>query len=82
MTASEQSTADRRTFDAEQASEEAAARSSQRTHELARDLHREAAEWQKRVGNDSRAELHEVTARVHGQVAARLEEVEDDPASS
>ncbi|MFW6776082.1 hypothetical protein ACOACO_17495 [Nocardioides sp. CPCC 205120] len=78
MTASERSTADRRTYDAELASESASSTSTQEAHELARDLHREAAKWQLRVGNDARAELHEITARVHGQVATRLEEADGE----
>lgn len=68
----EEETAERRSLEAERSTEAAGETSTIAAHELARDLHREAAAWQLRAGHERRAELHQVTAKVHERVATRL----------
>lgn len=69
-------TARRRSLDADLASDAAAAAVTAAANLHAVQLHRDASEWWKRAGEMRHAERHETWAKVHAQLAARLEDDE------
>lgn len=64
--------AQRRSLEAELATDAATEEAGAEGHQQASQLHREAADWQKRNGRERRAGLHTRQAKIHAQAAAQL----------